>query len=440
MEVLIGLAFPVMFLAGIGGAVIFGVNMHNQTQEAWRQAGKTLGVTHSPGSLATPPRLQGTVKTLFVEVTTIKKGSGDNNTTYTQYRIHHPPAGPPMTLVRQHALSGITRIFAGRKDVLVGDAVFDKTVVIDTDDPTAVAAFLNPTRRMAVMSLLEHWDHASVSERLIEVHRKGTERSTEALVANVHRLVDMGLLMSAPNDVDVALQMQAQGDLAQAADALHEINDTYTAAGSPNSFSQLLEAEARVAMGQGHEAHVVLASIDEDRVDPEIRAWDAFAQSQPAPPHAPLPSPPEIDEPSADVDVGEEMVVPEPPALPESATALDQASVIADLFESNRMGYEVEERFLEAYEGTTVTWTGRVDRMRAFATDSDFGRTPGIKATVEIGQIGDGRLVSNRIHAVVQLPEDAAVARGDEIRFRGTFTRVDRYMRNLFVAHGQLAD
>ncbi len=427
MEVVVGLLIPLAAVGGIGGAVALAIGHHNKTKQAWFKAAETLGFAHTPGTMTTPPSMQGSVKTIFVEVAVVAKGSGDNKTKFTSYRIHHPAVGPPMTLLRQHALSRLTRLFAGRKDLVIGDPEFDRRVVIDADDPTTISAYLTPTRRIAVVQLLESWAHASITERMIEVHRSGVARSSTEIVTNVRRLVDMALLMTVPSEVDVALEHQQAGDLSTAAQELHRINTQHQTSGDPNSFAQLLEAEAHVAAGHGAEAQTVLASIDENRVDPEIRHWQAVAEAhpQPAPPKHPLPP--------AWTEALPDTPDPELPAAVRGELDLDQHAVITALFESNLQGYAVEERFNERYEGHQVTWTGKVDRVRSYATDSDFGRIPGVKVNVIIGQLGDGRLVSNRIHAIVQLPEGSDIARDQTITFTGTFSRVDRYMRNLFV-------
>ena len=85
-------------------------------------------------------------------------------------------------------------------------------------------------------------------------------------------------------------------------------------------------------------------------------------------------------------------------------------------------------------ENATISWSGEVENVREYRTDSDFGSGPGVKATVLIGRLGESRLVSNQIHAIVGLPPDAVVERQRDISFSGTLLRIDRYMRNLYVA------
>ena len=122
---------------------------------------------------------------------------------------------------------------------------------------------------------------------------------------------------------------------------------------------------------------------------------------------------------------------------PKEHVLFDQQSVIDDLFDSQRPGYEVEQRFFDVYESALVEWSGTVRRSREFRSDRDFSGA-GVKVTIEIGSRGDSKLVSNQINAIVQLPEGTSIENDQQVRFRGTFVRTDRYMRNLFVANADL--
>ena len=57
---------------------------------------------------------------------------------------------------------------------------------------------------------------------------------------------------------------------------------------------------------------------------------------------------------------------------------------------------------------------------------------------ITLGSLGDGVLITNRVQAVVQLPPDAGVRRGDDITVQGTLVRLDRYMRNFYLADAQI--
>jgi len=139
-------------------------------------------------------------------------------------------------------------------------------------------------------------------------------------------------------------------------------------------------------------------------------------------------------------------VVPDPDPEPEEDVtrpradlpiALDHDSVINDLFESGRMGFETDQHFQATYEGATICWTGKVDRSRTYRNDSDFEGT-GIKATLVVGAVEQSTLRSRMAKAVVQFPEDTVIERGQELTFDGTLVRADRFTRRVFIANGTI--
>ncbi len=430
-----GLVIFVLIGGGIALAIAYAQEQNKQRGIAWEGAARDLGLIYVAGTGWAPrPVIQGQLRGVAVRVEVVTKGSGDSQSNFTRYTLNYPGvAATAITLRKQTPFSVFGRLI-GRRDVEIGDPIFDDRVVIDAPDAVAAAQYLTPARRMAVLTMFEHWKHVEVTANSIIVEYQGIERSHSQLVGIITRLLDMSLVLSAPSTVDLALEQQARGDLADAVDALHEINDVQDA--PPNSFTQLLEAEALVAMGEGAKAEEVLDAMEVS--DPEIDRWRDLAHSHPtpAPIPEPTPAPPLAVSDPAPVPAAAPDPAPEP-AAPQPAIVhapLDQDSVITDLFDSNRLGHEVEARFFEAYEGATVEWTGTLERSREFRSDSDFPGA-GVKATVRIGSKGDGRLVSDQIHAIVHLPEGAPVERDQSVRFRGSFVRVDRYMRNMFVAN-----
>lgn len=426
-----GIVLLFLIFGGAALAIAYAQEQGKQRGIAWEGAARDLGLVYVAGTGWAPrPVIQGQLRGVAVRVEVVTKGSGDSQSNFTRYTLQYPGvAATAVTLRKQTPFSVFGRLI-GRRDVEIGDPIFDDRVVIDAPDPVAAAQYLTPARRMAVLTMFEHWKHVEVTANSIIVEYQGIERTHTKLVGTITRLLDMALVLSAPSTVDLALEQQARGDLADAVDALHEINDVQDA--PPNSFTQLLEAEALVAMGEGAKAEAVLDAMEVS--DPEIDRWRDLAHSHPTP--APVPQPTPAPEVSAPAPAG----VPEPvpqPAAPRAAVVhapLDQDSVITDLFDSNRLGHEVEARFFEAYEGATVEWTGTIERSREFRSDSDFPGA-GVKATIRIGSKGDGRLVSDQIHAIVHLPAGTPIERDQSVTFRGSFIRVDRYMRNLFVAN-----
>jgi hypothetical protein len=394
-----------------------------RVQHAWQLAASELGFALEPGGLTKSPRMVGSIRGVRVLIDIDLRGGGDDRTKYTRYTLNYPSGAPKITLTKQGFGSIFKRLFGGR-DVVIGDPAFDQRVVIDAADPTHAAQILSPARRMAVLSLFETWNKASVSQGSFVVQRRGIETSSSALTTSVRRLVDMALIISEPTDVDRALEHQARGDLQDAVSALHEVNEGFQKRDEPNSFTQLLEAEALMTIGDGAAANEVLATIATG-VDKEVAGWRQVATAHLEPP--------------------QDIVRPDPetagvPAAGDTpASDVDQQAVIDDLFSSNRLRYETEDHFLRVYAGRSIRWSGEIEQIREFRSDSDFDGS-GLKTTVLLGNLGDGRLLSSRVNAIVHFPDGTTIGRGDSITFTGHLRRADRYMRNLFVSDGSVVE
>ncbi|MFT7474120.1 MAG: hypothetical protein ACI81L_001041 [Verrucomicrobiales bacterium] len=390
-----------------------------RVQRAWQLAANELGFALEPGHLTKNPRMAGSIRGVQVIVDIELRGGGEDRPKYTRYTLNYQSGAPQITLTKQGFGSIFKRLFGGR-DVAIGDPGFDQRVVIDAADPTHAAQFLSPARRMAVLSLFEAWNKASVSQGSFVVQRRGVETSSAALTTSVRRLVDIALIISEPTDVDRALEHQAQGDVQDAVSALHEVNEGFQKRDEPNSFTQLLEAEALMTIGDGAAASEVLATITTG-VDTEVAGWRQAAAAHRKPPQDSVRPDPET---------------PDVPAAEDTAVSdLHQQAVIDDLFSSSRLGYETEEHFLRVYAGRPIRWSGEIEQIREFRSDAHFDGS-GLKTIVLLGNLGDGRLLTSRVNAIVHFPDGTTIGRGDSITFTGNLRRVDRYMRNLFVSDG----
>lgn len=423
------LALPFLFMIGAGALVAIGGVSIQRARTAWAEAAARLGLSMASSSLWTGSSMSGRVREIDVRVHTEQRGSGDSRSTYTVYEANYWADGPAVSIKRERGL-GIMKRLLRSTDVVVGDPAFDDAVVIDGPDAEAIRDFLTPTRRQAIYGLMQAWPMAELTTSRIVVAKPRIETSADAIVSTVNRLVDTALVLGSPFAVDAALELEAQGDLADGADALARVNAEPEFA--DNAYTQLLEAHAHATLGERDRAASLL-----DRIEPALPADSEVMAlrdmiARPAPEaRPPEPQPPTEPEASA-----------QPPAPVDTDARADvdtdAQAVIADLFGSDRLGYEIDERFAQAYAGARVSWRGEVERVRPFRRDRDFGDDPGTKVTVFVGHLGDGRLVSNKIDAVVQLPAGIEPTRGDEIDFTGKLIRVDRFMRNLYVADAAL--
>lgn len=454
-------SFIIIFIgfAFFPALLIIAVSRHQgRVRAAWTAAADELGFVATIGGIFSKPSMAGAIDGLEVKVDVYSTG-GENNSTYTRYRVWHEPVGPKVKLKRQGGLSFIRKLIGGR-DIEVGDPFFDKRVIVDATDAAAVAAFLTPARRAAVLDTFSAFPRAEITQKSISVERSKADTNPRRLAQTVHRVVDIAQIMGAAEAVDAALEMREQGQLADAATELHEINRR-----SANSFSRMLEAEALVELGDHEQARLVLEQAN-DRLagDPVYEGWKSLAHlppppalppppvppppalpPPPVPPPPALPPPPSRTPPPSTVSPSTVSTVPTPPGARQGSTPAgsaearrDQQKVIDDLFDSGRMSFEVVQQFEQVYSGQRVLWIGEVASIRRYRHDSDFGEGPGTKVTVLLGTSGRSDLLSNQVHAIVELGPDVHAKRGEQLAFEGLLMRVDRFSRRLYVAKARV--
>lgn len=396
--VLLLVMFPLVLLVG--------ASRKRQQARAWAAAAESLALQFEPGgSFDNRQRMWGPFGPCRVSVDVHERGSGDSKSSSTRYRIEFPPLGPPLNLTRNSWTGGLWRRITGGEDHRIGDEGFDEAVRITGSDPTSIAAYLTPARRSVALHLIDEFSHVELTERSISVERHGVESDPERLASSVRRLVDAAAVLGHPTPVDLALGRQGEGEIGAAAERLAEV--PVTADSTPNRMVRQLEGELHLAAGDRHAAVAAFDDVAPAGVEPEVDAWRRLAAAPP------------------------------PPPAPAAEPSLDQASVIADLFSAHRAGYEVEDHFEQTFADQLVTWEGTVKRVREFHYDMVFTGT-GLRAAVTVGRIGDGRLITSDIDAIVQLEADADVHDGDVVVFSGRLVRVDRYAHNLFVADASL--
>ena len=393
----------VFFIFAAVGAMLWGAAQKQRTSDAWTEAGRRLGMTIRPGTVIGWPQLSGRFGDVGVTVEVTSSG-GKNEQRWTRYTVRHPAAGPAVTLTRQAPMSGLFSFVTGRRDVTVGDPLFDERVIVDSDDEVAVRRFLSPARRAAVQDLLSVFDHATITERSIQVSKRGVSADATELVGTVTRLVDVAAVLGDVRFNEILGQRQA-GHLRRAADELHDYNR-----GRDNRFTATVEAETLAEAGQHTQARAAFDELWADQPDdPVSSGWYDVAAS------------------------------PDPPPLTNAATiGSSQQAVIDDVFDVNRMSWEAVDHFEAAYRNRVVEWSGEVVSATAYDRDDDFDGGPGTRVVVGVGRAGRAGVVSNEVTAVVELAPDTHLVDGGEIRFRGVLANVDRFARTILVRHAEL--
>lgn len=344
------------------------VHRRRRREEAWHQVAGELNLQFFAGSWTNGPAIAGTVRGFSISVDT----QGANEDRVTRYTVGYPSTGQQgIGLTKQSSFhfTLIKRLMA-KNDVEIGDPDFDDRVLIDATDPVEAARYLSPVRRQAVLRLFAHqpFRDQKVTDTSVIVDTLGIESVPENLRATISALLDTAAIMSAPTDVDLAVET------------------------------------------------VETVETVEEPLPPQDRV---------VPDPEPEPDEPEPNRPEDDATRPE----------PDLSRVLDHGSVINDLFESGRMGFETDEHFQATYAGIPIRWTGTVDTIRDYRHDADFNGT-GIKATLLVGAVGQSSLGSRMAKAVVQLPEGTPLERGQELTFEGVLVRADRFTRRVFIANG----
>lgn len=413
--------------------ILFTVREKKRVNQAWGAAANGLGLSFVPGSFTGNPRMFGEISGMQVHVDTYSRGSGDSRTTYTRYRVNHRPVGPVCKLTKQGTFSMFGRL-VGRKDVEIGDPFFDDRVVIDTNDANAIQRFLTPARCAAVLDLFAGWSGGEFTHSSVAVESRGSEKDPGRLRSTVMRLVETAEVMGESAAVDRILDRRNQGQLGDAAQQLHDLNQQ-----RPNAFTEMLEAEALVEMGRHGEAAAILDGVQRRLPeDTTVERWNHLAHLPPPPPPPPPPGYPAPLTPPPPPPPPPSAPIPEPASTDWPSVSLGQQQVIDDLFSRDRMSWEIVEYFESTYQNSIVDWEGEVTSVNTYRHDSDFGEGPAAKATVLLGHSGNSDFISNEVQAVVQLPEGSGVERGSVVSFRGTLVRVDRFSRKLYVQYASV--
>jgi len=402
---------PLFMLVGGAVAALISLATGKKLDQEWALAAEMMGLQFKPGGISGRPSIWGQRGAVRVQIQAIP---AKNNST-TRYTVNHPVAGPPLLLKREGTLSRLTKSFWNR-ELEIGDPYFDSRVQILADQAHSdqVADFLNPARQAAALRIFGSWRQAEITHRSIDVRSIGIDRGAASIVRTVDELMAIAEILGDPSAVDEALRLQQLGQLGEAIGELHAINEH-----SSNVFTQMLEAEALMEHGEHEAAAEALppppSGPDVDTVEggfvAELEAWREVA-STPAPPLLPTPT------------------------NNAAISNLDQQDVIDDLFDGQRMSFQVVQRFEALYLNARVQWSGTVTNVHTYRHDSDFGEGPGLKVSVLLGTAGTSAVISNEVHAVVQLDQGIEIKRDQEITFDGTLLFVDRFARKIYLSSG----
>ena len=113
--------------------------------------------------------------------------------------------------------------------------------------------------------------------------------------------------------------------------------------------------------------------------------------------------------------------------LADDDVALDEATVLADLFGSNLDPRLIGARFEQVYRGSEISWSGEILTVGS--------RNGAIKqVAVLIGSADGQNPQSGRVVALTSVPVEASIAKGDVMTFSGTLKNLEPRRRVFNVA------
>ncbi len=419
--------------------IVYATSLRNRNMnESWKAAAAQLSLAFTPGGFSSRRNIMGDIRGNMVLVETYSEGSGKTSTRYTRYTVTYPTSlNVGLQLTRQGFMSQVAGWF-GSQDIEIGSAGFDDDVVVKGSDPRVVIEFMTPARRLRAHRLMQTFDRCEISDNAVTISYWGAETSTEKIVSTVGRVVAVAEEFSGTSDrnhhLDRAMEAQRAGNLDEALELVREVESPDEAAAAD---VRMLEGNILYTHGRFDDAAVAFERVlDAVPGDEEAGAWAERAASRGQ--AAPTVSEDEPDAPT--LPVGESDAPPSSPSA--SDTALE--TVCETLFGTDRMSHEIKQIFEDRFDGKSIRWQGKLDRVSTYAFDGLFGFDPGTKAVFEVYEAEGSSYGGRTVQAVVQFPADAIdVLRprtGEEMTFAGTLLSCDPFMRNVFVANARVVD
>lgn len=420
----------VVIIAVFAILIPLGIKQSQQTNAAWSQAARQLGLHYQPSGFLQSRKITGMIQNYSITVDTYTQRSNNSSTTYTRFRLTYPSLGLGLKLTKEGFFTGVTKIF-GAQDIQVDDAAFDTDILIKGANPQRVREFLTPARRMRIHQYLRNHPNATIDDREIAWRSRGLIKQTGRLTNRIRNLVRLAWHLTGDRDDDETLgqALNAQDD-GRPDEALTFLQDL-TAASETKSASdqapwkqepveeQLLKGELLYMADRRAEAQEAFQAAQEmEPDDPEIAEWVENLPKEP-------------DQPAAS----------QPAQL---ADELDVALICQELFAGNKMSYQISRLFEQNYAGKTVRWSGRLRRVESYSFELVFGIKPGCKAVVSVHELETSGFGDRTVSAIVQFPkenlEPLQKREGQNLRFEGQLKKVDALMRNFYIADGRFVD
>lgn len=403
------------------------IKQAQQANEAWSATARELGLHYQPGGFLSSRNIRGSYQGCQIHVDTYTVRSGKNNsTTYTRFRIDYPSLGMGLKLEEEGFFTGVTKFF-GAQDIQVGDPAFDGDVLVKGSYAKRIQEFLTPARRMRILRFLKNHSGATITDNEISWRTHGVMRHQAGLVSGIQAGARLASHLTGDREDDRrlgrAIQAQDEGRPSEALAFLQNLESTK----NPDSDdSEIYEAElVEEKILEGELLYMA------DRRDEAKQAFQAAHQAEPE---------------DADLaEWAEHVTEPPPPPVTQEENRLSDLDAVAlcqELFEKNKMSYQISREFEQQHAGKRVRWSGHLRRVESYSFELVFGSKPGCKGIITLHELQTNSFNDSRVSAIVQFPKedlDRLKAREDQpITFEGQLKKVDALMRNFYLAEGRL--
>lgn len=423
-----------VFFVGVILFIVVAASRHNKAvNEAWTSASRRLGLDYQrKKGPKGQRRLEGLYRGFPVRVNTFNQKAGNQSTTFTRFQVAYPDLGLGLELKHQHFFATLGRALTGGKDIVVGDRSFDDSVIVEAHSAAEVIDYLTSERRLRIGRLISSQRRAVIRDDEASFIVKGAVSQLDKFQRNLDTLVNLASCLAdeAVDPLGEALEARRAGDLER---ALELVGEAREAAPHSDEDARLMHSELLVAAGRHDEARANLAAEEIQAEDLELIGLAASLQPRETTPPEPEP----VERPLETAPLQTEAVT-----TPTTASEdIDYRSLRAELFESTLMSYQVKELFDERYLDHRPRWQGQLKRLSDYSSDMVFGGDAGTKATIALEPIEDGPF-TKEVQAIVQLSREAGEAakalEGETVTFTGRLVSCDGFMRNLFLADGEL--
>lgn len=405
----------VLIVAAVGITVAAVKSGGSNSFPGWISAAQRLGLRYQHSDTMSGPTISGDRRGFRVRVDTHTK-SGDNDRTYTRYRVGFENSlGLGLRLAQQGPLAYVSRKL-GTQDIAVGDQDFDDAVKVKGRNPELVTQFLTPIRRLGVVRFLSLYPSATIDDAGVECEDRDVTGNPDRIVQTIQRMTTLAeQLTDRGEEKNDYLEAMAQS--AEAATIDHTIALPDRPEPWPISLDDLLPAERATA-------HV------EKEADSFIEEPEAFE----------VPKPPEPEHTDIDELSLEESRPPE--TVHSCDDGMDIGSLVQNLFAPGHTSSQATEQFDDVYRNKKVAWSGTLTNVRSFRFDLVFGAEAGTRAEFELLKPDDPATWGRAVKAVIRFP----VAMEDKLRslvdhdlgFQGVLTEYDAFMNTLFLVDGKI--